>query len=336
MSNTIIYSQNLKLFFHYLYTIGFEIVIPIICVIGLILNVLCFIVFLRPKEKIYFYLAIKSFGESLLLMLGAILPYETCLNCNLEDTYMKMMFILITQKFLKQVIYLSITILEIEISFNRLFLITSHQLKILIVRKDKLKVFVYIFISCAIFSPTFFAFEIIKKDFNDEYQLVYTDFGRSRLFYYFYVFFLLFENVLSIIILLPLNIIILIKFKKFIKNKSKNLTTIATVNELLRQNNVSLVRIQENAKTESKFTRMIVLISFIFIFSRLFEASVQFLNIYNMFHYNNSYYTLYLSILNIFVFANTNITFSFNFIIFYIFNQTFKKNFNEIFCCQKK
>ena len=145
----------------------------------------------------------------------------------------------------------------------------------------------------------------------------------------FYPFFFILANIISIIILLPLNTITLIKFKKFIKNKS-------TVNTLVRQeNNANRLVLQENAKTESRFTRMIVSISFLFIFSRLCEASVAFFLIYNDFNISNEYLKLIFSILNIFVFVFINLIFSINFLIFYFFNNTFGKKFDLIFCCKK-
>jgi hypothetical protein len=77
---------------HYLnetYKIGFVIFSPIIGAIDFILNLICFIVFLRFKEKIFFYLAIKSLAESLYLLNGAISPNLTCEDCKLENTYFR-------------------------------------------------------------------------------------------------------------------------------------------------------------------------------------------------------------------------------------------------------
>ena len=89
MADYSLLSENFIEFFLKSYNIGFVIVTPTICVIGLILNLLCFIVFLRLKEKIFFYLAIKSLAESLLLVTGAISPYILCMTCNLENTYLR-------------------------------------------------------------------------------------------------------------------------------------------------------------------------------------------------------------------------------------------------------
>ncbi len=89
--------------------------------------------------------------------------------------------------------------------------------------------------------------------------------------------------------------------------------------------------LQGNARTESRFTRMIVFISLLFVFSRLCEASVEVFVIYIQFIELIEYFKLIFSILNIFVFAFNYFIFSINFLIFFFFNNTFGKKFNLIF-----
>ena len=136
-------NKDLNNFFVGLYDIGFVIISPIICIIGLILNILCCIVFFSLKEKIFFYLGFKALAECLFLMIRAFSPYISCFNCDLDNTYFRMLVIFISKKFLELVIYSLITILEIELSFNRYFLINSHKTKLLIEKKDKIKISIY-------------------------------------------------------------------------------------------------------------------------------------------------------------------------------------------------
>ena len=104
-------NEDLNNFFVGLYDIGFVIVSPIICVIGLLLNILCCIVFFSLKEKIFFYLAIKALAESLFLMIRAISPYISCFNCDLDNTYVRMLITFISRKFsiIPKMIYIEIT-----------------------------------------------------------------------------------------------------------------------------------------------------------------------------------------------------------------------------------
>ena len=330
MSDYDLLSEDFLIFLYYLYNTGFVIVTPALCAIGLILNIICFIVFLSLEEKIFFYLAIKSFAESLLLAFGAISPYTTCTSCNLENNYSRALINLITQKYSIHVIYLLITILEIDISFNRYFLISSRHTNILIQTRDKIKILFYILTPVIIFLPYFFAFNIEKKQ-NNEYHLEYNIFGNSKFFYYFFTYFVFLEYILSILILIPLNIITLIKFKKFVKRKSQN------VNRTIRQViiNANNIIAQENLKAESRFTKMICIISFLFLFSRLCEASVLFFIMYDQYVRSVDYFLVYYNILIIFVNANTYIIFSLNFFIFYFLNEIFRNKFKQIFCCKK-
>jgi hypothetical protein len=325
MSDYSLLSENFQYFFLYLYRIGFVIVTPTLCVIGLILNILCFIVCLRLKEKIFFYLAFKLLAELIYLICGAISPYILCEDCHLEYTYLRAIITLIISKYIKGVAYTLITLLEIEISFNRYYLINSHSNKTIVETKDRLKIFAYILISLTVFVPYVLGFEIKKEQhevfifiFNDEYKLDNNKYGQSIYFTYFYTYFGFFENILSILILIPLNIIILIKFKNFIKNKAN----IAS----------SIIRQQQNAKSETRFTRMIVLISFLFIISRLAEASVLIFSIYNHYVSPIDYLDMYFLILNIFVETSTYLIFSLNFFILYFLNKTFRLKFKQTFC----
>jgi hypothetical protein len=329
--------KDLNNFFVHLYNIGFVIIIPVICIIGLILNILCCIVFFSLKEKTFFYLGFKSLAECLFLIIGAISPYITCYNCVLDNTYLRMLITLITNKFLKMAVFLFITFLEIEISFNRYYLIVSHNTKTSIEKNDKIKVSIYTIICILIYVPCFFAYEIKRIiPFDNEHVLVPNEIGNNLIFTYFYSYFGLIANVTSILVLLPLNVITLIKFKKFMKNKSQNNANRTVINTLVREeNNANRLVLQENAKTESRFTRMIVFISLLFVFSRLCEASVAVFVIYIQFIELIEYFKLIFSILNIFVFAFNYFIFSINFLIFYFLNNTFGKKFNLIFCCKK-
>jgi hypothetical protein len=60
-----------------LFQYGYIIVIPIISLIGFLLNGICIIVFSNRnlKEKIHFYLMTKSFIEMLLLAIFVFIPY---------------------------------------------------------------------------------------------------------------------------------------------------------------------------------------------------------------------------------------------------------------------
>ena len=81
-----------------LYNIGYLKVIPIICCLDLILNIICFVVFLNPslKEKIYYYLMIKSLIDILMQSTGIFLPFTA--NSD-EHSYVRTVLSLIIYKY---------------------------------------------------------------------------------------------------------------------------------------------------------------------------------------------------------------------------------------------
>jgi len=221
-------NENFGTFLNIVYNIGYITLIPIICVLGLIFNIISFIVFWGLKEKIFLYLTAKTFAESLLLIIGAISPYTSCDDCKFENTYLRIIIILVSHKFLVAVVYSLITILEIEIAFNRYIIIKSRDTNIIMVeKKDKLKLFLYSLFSISLALPYLFAHKIERKMMFSSYQytLNLNDFGKSDFFYYFHTYFVLIIyyviNFVSILIIVPLNIVIIFEFKKFMKKTRK-------------------------------------------------------------------------------------------------------------------
>jgi len=307
------------------------IAIPIICVIGIILNLICFIVFICLKEKIFFYLAINVIVESLFLLIGALASFILCRKCIIENTYLKAIYNLIINRFFGSLLYSLVTILETQISFNRYFLVSSHKTKTIIELKDKVKIFIYFIICVFIHLPYCFAFKIQKNEMSfdeDTYSLEYNHFGNTDFMFYYSNFILIFENILAVFVLLPLNIIIIVKFKQFIKKKNATSVSInVLMNNLNNNNNI----LQNNCKTETRFTRLIVITSFLFIISRLYESIISIIVIYN--HYIQiDYLILYLNIIMMIANLITYLILSSSFLIFYFLNKTFRLKFKQIFC----
>jgi len=317
-------NENFGTFLNIVYNIGYITLIPIICVLGLIFNIISFIVFWGLKEKIFLYLTAKTFAESLLLIIGAIPLYTSCDDCKFENTYLRIIIILVSHKFLVAVVYSLITILEIEIAFNRYIIIKSRDTNIIMVeKKDKLKLFLYSLFSISLALPYLFAHKIERKMMFSSYQytLNLNDFGKSDFFYYFHTYFVLIIyyviNFVSILIIVPLNIVIIFEFKKFMKKKLEN-----SVTQMIR-NISNLSNHQEEAKNKSRrFTIMIITISFLFVFSRLFEALLFSFNIYNNYIQTVEYFRIYYTISNVLVHASTYIFLSLNIFIFYFLKFT--------------
>ncbi len=292
---------------------------PIICLAGFFLSLFSFIVFLKlSKGRIFFYLMVKSLLEMLLFAFGTLTPYLSCLFCSTANTKHSQWIKLILYVYLKPVLFLFITILEIVISINRYFSIKNTE-KIDTNKNDKIFVISSAIIVSLIFSVFFFGYKIELVTINNLklFVIATTDFGSKTFFSVYSLFVNFISNLLTIFVLIPLNIILFIQFKKFIERKKR----------LLNQT--------DRIINDTRFTKMILITSFLFIFSRLFEAFIDIVSIYYYLSKNKDYIFYYFLILNLFVLVNTYFIISLNFIIFYYSNKPYRDTFKQIFCRRK-
>lgn len=319
------------LFFIYLYKIGYLFVLPIICVIGFFLNLICWLVLLNPslREKIYFYFTIKVFLGIFLLAFGALTPYVICMDCATYETYSSMVINLVGYKFMRNSMYLFATLIEIIITFDRYFTLRTRA-KIFVTKKNKLFLAGCGLFSALVYLPTLFAEKIThsRKYKPDGYTLTATKFGEQKYYYTYLTCVSLISNVLTILILLPFNIMILVKYRKFIKRK--NIISKIVISPVRKPR----LNLTQSNLSQKKFTKMILVISFLFILSRLGEASVR---IFNSFHdvVQLEFFDFYSTVLTIFVEFNTYVIFSSDFFVYYIFNKPFRDCFKRIFLCNR-
>ena len=310
------------------YNIGYLKVLPVICVIGCILSLINLIVFLNPKlkEKIYFYLMIKSLIELVILVCGALLPL---LQNVTYITYFTTLFQIVLYKVLSNALFLFVSIMEISITFNRYFIIKSTQ-KLLVKKKDKILVFIFGIVSFALFIPICFAYNIVEA--NGKFSFENSDFGNTKFFEIYLECINFSENLLTVFVLLPSNIIVLIQYRRFL---SKKKTIINFASRLIRgqdTENAENKRISKLVRSQRKFTRMIIILSFLFIFARLCTAGFEIFNIYNKYvHHIKTYEICYL-FLNIIISFNIYFMLSVNFFIYYFFNKPFRQCFHSIIC----
>ncbi len=323
---------KLSLFLVDFFQIGYLRILPVICVIGSILSIICFTVFLNSKleDRSYFYLLIKSFTDILLMLIGAFSPFVACIDCTVYNTYIRWLFALVIYKFIKNGLYLFVTVLEIIITLDRYFKIKSKTTKEKATKQEKIFIILTISLCLLIFVPVLFAEIIILKEDNS-YNFETTHFGMTK-FYSIYIKIIgLFENILTVFVLIPINVIVLISYKKFIKNKKTIRNLILLPNGITSETTTSIV------KKTNRFTKMILISTFTFIISRLSTGSVVLLQLINDFCLNIQFYSIYNGIAQILSELVTFIIFSLNLFIYYKFNKPFRDCFKiDIICCLKQ
>ena len=321
-----------------LFQYGYIIVIPIISLIGFLLNGVCIIVFSNRnlKEKIHFYLMTKSFIEMLLLAIFVFIPYDSCIDCASFETYGSILFSMWINGYLGYSLHLFDSIIEIVITINRFFIIKSSE-KILANIKDKIFIFICGFISMIIFVPNLFLYEIESYKTKEGTQAFYLEQKNSDPYLlYFINNATAFVDVITLLILLPVNIAVIVQFKRFIDKKNR--LTISNLIPIPQRTNV--IRPTKKRKTETKFNKMILLVSFLFILVRIGEI-IPYIFLHSIrvddpnFDPNISNDMVDItSIIKIFSQFISCIIISANFFVYYSFNTPFKVFFFKLFLCK--
>ena len=141
------------------------------------------------------------------------------------------------------------------------------------------------------------------------------------------------QNILTVIILIPFNFIVLCKYKKFIKKKQMTIYRIMPVQPVITRSSSNSIK---KLNAQQRFTKMILIVSFLFILSRLGEASIKVADLIFIMLNANSNYSVYFAILNMFVEFNTCFIISMNFFILFSFNKPFRDFFKVKFFCRNK
>jgi len=248
----------------------------------------------------------------------------------LIDLYSKcFLFLKVIFRYLKNVFFLCSTIMEMAVTFERLILIQSTT-KTLVTRKDKIIVSMCIFLSFFIFVPVLFA-ETIESKENGHFILKQTELTKKKMYTIYLTCVSFIPNILTVVVIIPFNLIVLFKYRKFIKKKNSISITRIVLAVLPR----NLPNTSEIIDSQKRFTRMILIVSFLFILSRLSEASIRVTDLLYTYFKPYSLYSVYFTILNIFVEIIACIIFSLNFFIYYSFNKPFRDSFNKKFLCRK-
>lgn len=183
--------------------------------------------------------------------------------------------------------------------------------------------------SLLIFLPVLFADTIESKEMH-HYHLVKSELGKARAYSIYLTCVTFIQNILTVFIIIPFNLVVLCKYRRFMKKK---MSTIARIMPVLPTSNRRLT-IQKLTESQKRFTRMILIVSFVFILSRLGEVSIKVADLlYPIL--KSDLYPVYFIIIVIFVEMNTCFIISLNFFIFYIFNKPFRDIFKSKFMCKK-
>jgi hypothetical protein len=298
--------------------------LPVLCLIGLILCIVCLVVFLKSKleETLNLFFSLKTFIQILLLIIGACLPFQS------NKEYFSILFQLVILKFLQNSLHLMLTLIEVTIMIDRYFIIKSSA-KIKVESKHKISILIIVLFSLIAFMPVLIKEKIVFNLNTQTYRLKKTDFGNSVYQALFTMLIDLFEILLIILVSIPLQIGVLNEYRKFIKTNKKSFTTITRI---VHESVISIKKLTKEGITQQRCTRLILIISFLYTISRLIDSVCKiYSDIYQILMNDSTFFNIYFEILFILNQFYVFFIFSINIFIYYVLNRTFNSIFRSFF-----
>ena len=236
--------------------IGFY-VITSVCVIGIITN-LCFLKLLsnkKLKHKFYQNLWVKTFCDLIVCIVGVGLLNNDCPFRQVKKAYWVLIYNLLMLLFFR-ISSCATTYAEIYLLLNRCINLFKPNNTILYFNKWVVILFLYLLFTC-ISAPFIFGIQILNTDEVNMYTSITVEIKiENFLFFKFYpLLYSFILNVLPCILLIALNLINVVGYRKTMKKLSD-----------FRGNGNSRLEILER-----RFTRIVMILSFMFLFCKVLD-----------------------------------------------------------------
>lgn len=234
-----------SLIISFINTIGYIYIVPTVCSLGFILNIICIIVFFRLRQNgnIYKYFLSKTIAEIIVLVIGAFIPYGNCVFCDSYQTLGAQIYKMFFLGFLNQICYTYSGLCEIIITIDRIFILKNKPNSFI---SYKIVMTVFWLFSFGIFIPILLA-NYIKALPNNKYSYVSTEFGLTINYTIYLAIVIITRNIFFFFSLVISNVLLLIEFKKYLQRKY-NLVSVVTSVTTFRHTTTCLdtARLKEN------------------------------------------------------------------------------------------
>ncbi|CAF0934175.1 unnamed protein product [Brachionus calyciflorus] len=324
--------------------IGYFYITTPICVIGILLNIVSIIVFVRlgKNGNIYKYFMVKTIAESIILLIGSLIPFGTCVNCAVFQTLPQAIYRLLGTGSFNQIASTYSGFSEIAITIDRILILKNKELKVF---NYKLVMPIMFILSFSMFIPMFFANYI--RNVGSRFIFTSTDFGSSPSYPLYLASVVLSRNLFFFVSLSTGNILLLIEFRKYLNKKYKLVNAFSKSNapriktESSKDNNSNLSNNKGSNETngtgqrktkddpEKKLTKMALTLSLIFIVSRCLQSvgSISTSIDRSMNVRFNPFTTIYTFFTNVL----TYVIYSMSFLAHYYFNNSFAEELKNFF-----
>lgn len=218
------------------------IIIPCVCLFGLIANGLNIAVFLNPKMKdptfkYMLAISISNFFYTGFLSYGFFIYCDTC---SLNKSYGTQVFKILINNYLSSSLAIFSNLNEIYLSIQRFFILTNKTLLQSI--SYKLVLLIIFIIASLYYINVLFCYDIVAYEFIYDNTIVFTsystalsDYSRSDFGKIMTVTFVFFRIILSTVVLLTINTINLYHFRKRFRKKRENRVKLKSNGKLIKK-----------------------------------------------------------------------------------------------------
>jgi hypothetical protein len=296
--------------------IGYVYMVTAVCSIGVTLNSFCLLVFFKPdfEASVYLYFRFKTIAEIILTGAGALNAIYSCSKCPLSQTFFAQFYSWMGLVLCTSSSYTFIAFMDTLILYDRFKMIHLEN-NLTSKLKVKIKSAVCLVISIATALPSALSLEIKSPANNDQFQLSTSSFGNSRFFFYYQIVYILSRSALFVVFHFIFITLLILKFKRFIRNKIGIVPSSAHV-------------VQRLYEKEKRLISIVISLACLFLTSRMFQSISIVYNLYLRFANQNNPFSVY------FYYATllfTYVTASVNFFIHLKFNATFVTHSKKIF-----
>jgi hypothetical protein len=203
--------------------VGYLYIIPIVCVFGVLLNLMCSIVFMNKKlmfessmKKVYRYFLFKTYSDLVLLLVSTLTPIIICQFCSFAGTILPSILNLYVANFTTNISHLTSSLIEILIVLDRLAII-SKSMRFINNIKLKYSIVGIVLFSVFIHSPKLFSLRVAQ--INGRFTILTNSFVNQNVYNWLVLIISFLQHLFTFIILVIINAITFIQFKSFFNNK---------------------------------------------------------------------------------------------------------------------
>lgn len=229
--------------------------LPFISVIGLLLNVLCSLVFWKiiktNHKRLYKYLFLSSIVNSLAMLVDALAVMPLCGDsCLISRTYFSQAFYVYGFIYLADVLETYTCLIDIVIALDH-YSELSNRMRFIKKRSYKL-IGAFLMLLCIVFYvPFILKKKIVFDESNKKYTLATSDFGKNKFWISFIIVQLVISELLLLVVMITCNLLLVFSLRNSLYFEQRESTSSASSRMTLESNRCFLNKSSDHSNSTS-------------------------------------------------------------------------------------